>query len=52
VYAKTFEIVTPVTVTPGTTAVAGTLSYQACDDRLCYLPESIPVTFTLPGPQP
>jgi thiol-disulfide isomerase/thioredoxin len=49
VYAKPFEIVTPVTVKPGTTTVAGTVNYQACDDRLCYLPESIPVTFTLVG---
>jgi cytochrome c biogenesis DsbD-like protein len=28
--------------------VSGTLSYQACDDRVCYLPESIPLEWTLP----
>ena len=27
--------------------VTGTLSYQACDDRLCYAPQSLPVSFTL-----
>jgi thiol-disulfide isomerase/thioredoxin len=47
VYQQTFEIVTPVTVKGGLAAVGGTLSYQACDDHLCYLPESIPVTFNL-----
>jgi hypothetical protein len=26
----------------------GTLSYQACDDRVCYLPESVPLEWTLP----
>jgi hypothetical protein len=28
--------------------VSGTLSYQACDDRVCYLPESLPLEWTLP----
>jgi len=27
--------------------VTGTLSYQACDDRVCYLPESEPLEWTL-----
>ena len=27
--------------------VSGTLDYQACDDRLCFTPVSIPVSFTL-----
>ncbi|MDA1371561.1 MAG: protein-disulfide reductase DsbD family protein [Proteobacteria bacterium] len=27
--------------------LSGTLDYQACDDAICYLPTSIPVSFTL-----
>jgi len=39
--------------------ISGTLEYQACDDKLCYNPESLPVSWTValqglvPGaPQP
>jgi len=33
---------------PGATVVlAGTLEYQACDDRVCFIPESVPVQVTL-----
>ena len=28
--------------------ITGTLSYQACDDRVCYLPESVPLEWTVP----
>ena len=28
--------------------VTGTLSYQACDDRVCYLPESVPLEWNVP----
>ena len=27
--------------------IQGALDYQACDDRLCFTPQSIPVTFTV-----
>jgi len=27
--------------------VTGTFRYQACDDEICYLPEAVPLTFTL-----
>ncbi|MEZ5416786.1 MAG: protein-disulfide reductase DsbD family protein [Vicinamibacterales bacterium] len=27
--------------------VAGRLEYQACDDKVCYAPASVPITFTL-----
>ncbi|HTM04141.1 MAG TPA: TlpA disulfide reductase family protein [Vicinamibacterales bacterium] len=47
VYEKPFEIVTPVTVKGDASSVLATLAYQACDDHLCYLPESIPVQFTI-----
>ena len=28
--------------------VSGTLAYQACDDRVCYLPQSLPLEWTIP----
>src|SRR6266478_3427553 len=31
----------------GNLVVEGTLHYQACDDRLCYLPQQLPVKWTL-----
>jgi peroxiredoxin len=31
----------------GTLPVTGSFEYQACDDRLCYAPETIPLSFTL-----
>jgi hypothetical protein len=27
--------------------VEGTLRYQACDDRVCYVPQELPVKWTL-----
>jgi hypothetical protein len=30
-----------------TITVTGALDYQACDDRVCYLPESIPLRWTM-----
>ena len=27
--------------------IAGTLEYQACDDKICYNPASVPLTWTL-----
>ena len=27
--------------------LTGTLDYQACDDAICFLPQSIPVSFTV-----
>ena len=30
-----------------TLTLAGSFEYQACDDAICYLPVSIPITFTL-----
>jgi hypothetical protein len=27
--------------------IAGRLEYQACDDRICYTPQSVPITWTL-----
>jgi DsbC/DsbD-like thiol-disulfide interchange protein len=51
VYAKPFKITQEITIKPGTTAEAatikGTLRYQACDDRICYLPKNVPVEWAL-----
>jgi len=33
--------------TDSTITIAGVLDYQACDDRVCYLPESIPLRSTM-----
>jgi hypothetical protein len=30
-----------------TIVVAGKVTYQACDDRVCYPPESAPVSWTV-----
>jgi hypothetical protein len=30
-----------------TVTIAGTLEYQACDDRLCFPPRSIPVSYAV-----
>ena len=59
VYQKPFRVVQEVTIlaTPevqkqlaAQTAVTirGRLEYQACDDTLCYAPQSVPVSWTLP----
>lgn len=58
VYSKPFTLTREVTVlsTPearkalaGRTSVtlAGTLEYQACDDKVCYAPAKVPLSFTL-----
>lgn len=59
VYSKPFRIVQDVTValspamrerakTAGATlTIKGTLKYQACDDAVCYLPTSVPLTWTV-----
>src|SRR5471032_3387212 len=52
VFQKPFRLTQDVTLDksakPGSTVtVSGTVSYQACDDRVCYAPESAPVTWTV-----
>lgn len=32
---------------PGPVTLEGVLKYQACDDKLCYIPQSIPLKWTL-----
>ena len=52
VFEKPFRLTQDVTLDkslkPGeTVTVAGTVHYQACDDRVCYPPESAPVSWTV-----
>lgn len=59
VYSKPFRIVQDVTValTPairerarsgsGTITLTGALQYQACDDAICYMPVTVPLTWTV-----
>ena len=54
VYSKPFRIVQDVTLaepvdsyTKSTLTIAGTVRYQACDDEICYLPKTVPVSWTL-----
>lgn len=57
VYMKRFQLIQPVMVDASpdgaarlrranTLIINGTLSYQACDDRLCFAPASVPVAWT------
>lgn len=52
VFQKPFRLTQDITLDksakPGSTVtVSGTVSYQACDDRVCYPPESAPVSWTV-----
>jgi hypothetical protein len=52
VFQKPFRLTQEVTLDkaakPGTTVtVSGTVNYQACDDAVCYPPESAPVAWTV-----
>ena len=58
VLSKPFRIMQDVTVSPASTAreraasgatltIKGTLRYQACDDKVCYVPQSIPLKWTI-----
>lgn len=63
VYQKTFRLTQDITVlaTPeakkqlagqANVTVSGKLDYQACDDKVCYAPRSVPVKWTLALPNP
>jgi hypothetical protein len=58
VYQRPFRVVQDVMIDPsraGQAALAGktemtitgVLNYQACDDRICYMPQSVPLTWTI-----
>jgi len=58
VYQKMFRITQPLTLartvgagqTLTTLTIAGAMNYQACDDRVCFPPASLPVKWTLEIP--
>lgn len=50
VYDSDFRLIRDVTIgaaKPGPLTIEGTLKYQACDDRVCYIPQTIPLKWTL-----
>jgi DsbC/DsbD-like thiol-disulfide interchange protein len=51
VYARPFQIRVPLTVRPDVRerAVAATLRVQACTDKVCFPPETLPLSVALPA---
>ena len=50
VYSKPFRITQPVTLTPaaaGPVTIKAVVRYQACDDAICYVPQQVPVSWTI-----
>ena len=52
VYQKPFRLTRELSVarsvTPGTRlTLAGAVDYQACDDKVCFIPASVPVGWTI-----
>ena len=50
VYSKPFRIAQPVILAgdvAGDVTITGTVKYQACDDAICYVPQNVPVTWTV-----
>ena len=52
VFQKPFRLIEEITITksakPGTKlTVSGTVNYQACDDKVCFIPASLPVSWTV-----
>jgi Thiol:disulfide interchange protein DsbD, N-terminal len=54
VFSHPFRVEQPVTVAPGgprgPVEVRATFRYQACDDRVCYLPKNVQLRWTLAWP--
>jgi len=48
VYSKPFTLRVPMRVSGQAVTIRGTLEYQACDDTLCYPPQSAPFTADVP----
>jgi hypothetical protein len=50
VYSKPFKIALPVTLKSQPAGpIIGTVRYQACDDMICYLPQTVPVSWSIEG---
>jgi len=52
VYSKAFRITQPIVVTGNSATepltISGTVRYQACDDALCYVPQTVAVKWIVP----
>jgi DsbC/DsbD-like thiol-disulfide interchange protein len=52
VYSKPFRITQPIMLTRAIGAepltISGSVRYQACDDAICYVPQTVPVTWIVP----
>ena len=52
VYSKPFRITLPITLAHDAAlplTIKGTVRYQACDDAICYLPQTVGVTWKVGG---
>ena len=51
VYSGQFRVLRDITIAkgvqPGEFTVEGKFRYQACDDRQCFIPETVPLKWTL-----
>ncbi len=50
VYDSDFRLIRDITIgkaKPGPLTIEGTLKYQACDDRVCYIPQTIPLKWAV-----
>jgi DsbC/DsbD-like thiol-disulfide interchange protein len=52
VYSGRFRLVRDVSIAAGSklkgeVTIEGTLRYQACDDRMCYVPKTVPLKWTV-----
>ncbi len=53
-YTGRFRVVRNIVMGPqarGAVTIHGTLKYQACDDRMCYVPASVPLEWTFSAAQ-
>jgi hypothetical protein len=59
VYSRPFQLIRELTILSTTAAqkaltgrtsvlLDATLEYQACDDAICYMPQKVPMSWTLP----
>jgi DsbC/DsbD-like thiol-disulfide interchange protein len=47
VYQKPFELMLRALVTDATKTLKGRLDYQACDDKICFPPVEVPLSWTI-----
>jgi DsbC/DsbD-like thiol-disulfide interchange protein len=49
VYSRPFQITQDITLAnaTGPVTIKGSVRYQACDDQVCYIPKTVPVTWTV-----